>query len=97
MKTHRDHINAYQKLRKRVCKEKCTTMDNIINVSSHTLTNSEIKLLNRGLSFIPKPHVINNAGLLRDFDQLVRKLVLTPGRRIERFVFELYTVMLWSS
>ena len=47
--------------------------NNIINVSSHTLTNSEIKLLNKGLSFIPKPHVINHVGLLRDFDQLVRK------------------------
>ena len=76
MKTHKVHIRAYQKLRKLVSKEKCTTSDNIINVSSHTLTNSEIKLLNKGLSFIPKPHVINHVGLLRDFDQLVRKMRL---------------------
>ena len=49
---------------------------NIVNVSSHTLTSNEIKLLNRGLSFVPKPSKIYLERILSEFDQLVRKMRL---------------------
>ena len=50
--------------------------NNIVNVSSHTLTSNEIKLLNRGLSFVPKPSKIYMERILSEFDQLVRKMRL---------------------
>ena len=49
-------------------------MKNIVNTSCHTLISSEIKLLNRGLSFVPKPSKIHLERIISEFDQLVRKM-----------------------
>ena len=50
--------------------------DNIVNVSNKILTPAEIKLLNKGLSFVPKPFVIKKDHILTDFNQLARKMRL---------------------
>ena len=49
----------------------------IKNLSSQALTNDEIKLLSRGLKFIPTPPVpSSNKPLLKDFDHFVRTMRL---------------------
>ena len=47
-----------------------------MNVSSRKLTLFEINLLNKGLSFVPKPFKIRKDFILADFNELARKLRL---------------------
>ena len=49
---------------------------NILNLSNRILSPSEIKLLSRGLSFVPKPRLISKDRLLSDYEQFVKKLRL---------------------
>ena len=49
-------------------------VNNVVNVSNYTLSSSELKLLNRGLSFVPKPSKIHL--IISEFDLLVRKMRL---------------------
>ena len=67
-----NHVSA--KFREKICKDPTVVPTNIVNTSNHILTSSEIKLLNRGLSFVPKPSKIYLENILSDFDQLVRKM-----------------------
>ena len=49
----------------------------IKNLSSQTLTKNEVKLLSRGLKFIPTPPVTSsNKSLLKDFDHFARTMRL---------------------
>ena len=49
----------------------------IKNLSSQALTNNEVKLLSRGLKFIPTPPVpSSNKSLLKDFDHFARTMRL---------------------
>ena len=49
----------------------------IKNLSSQALTNDEVKLLSRGLKFIPTPPVpSSNKSLLKDFDHFARTMRL---------------------
>ena len=49
----------------------------IKNLSSQALTNDEVKLLSRGLKFIPTPPVPgSNKPLLKDFDHFARTMRL---------------------
>ena len=49
----------------------------IKNLSSQALTNNEVKLLSRGLKFIPTPPVpSSNKTLLKDFDHFARTMRL---------------------
>ena len=64
------------KLRASQVKDVMQQIDNIVNLSDHTLTSNEIKLLNRGLSFVPKPSRIYLDRLISEFDQLARKMRL---------------------
>ena len=57
-----------------MCKDPNVVPTNIVNTSNHILTSSEIKLLNRGLSFVPKPSKLYLENIISDFDQLVRKM-----------------------
>ena len=57
-----------------MCKDPNVVPNNIVNTSNHILTSSEIKLLNRGLSFVPKPSKIYLDNIISEFDQLVCKM-----------------------
>ena len=49
-------------------------IDNIINLSHCCLCVAEMKVLGRGLSFVPKPRRICKDRQIADFDQFVSKL-----------------------
>ena len=57
-----------------MCEDPNVVPTNIINTSNHILTSSENKLLNRGLSFVPKPSKIYLDNIISEYDQLVRKI-----------------------
>ena len=64
--------------RKRRFKKRTRPAENnlVVNLSSTELTNSEEKLLSRGLNFCPIPSNINNLQLETDVDQFARRLRL---------------------
>ena len=64
--------------RKRRFKKRTRPAENnlVVNLSSTELTNSEEKLLSRGLNFCPIPANINNLQLETDVDQFARRLRL---------------------
>ncbi|XP_071149216.1 uncharacterized protein [Mytilus edulis] len=64
--------------RKRRFKKRTRPAENnlVVNISSTELTNSEEKLLSRGLNFCPIPANINNLQLETDVDQFARRLRL---------------------
>ena len=49
---------------------------NIINLSSYSLTNDQLRLLNLGLSFIPKPLKPNRITLIQQVKDFTRKMRL---------------------
>ena len=69
------HKNFYAHSRYRR-KTDVPTTDNIVNVSNKQLNTTQIRVLNKGLSFVPKPFIIRKEGVLADFNQLARKLRL---------------------
>ncbi|XP_063398914.1 uncharacterized protein LOC134683533 [Mytilus trossulus] len=76
-----DNILKESKLkqpRKRRFKKRTRPAENnlVVNLSSTELTNSEEKLLSRGLNFCPIPANINNLQLETDVDQFARRLRL---------------------
>ena len=54
----------------------CIQSHNICNLSNASLSTHEISLLNKGLSFIPKPKKTNTLELYSDIQSFVRKLRL---------------------
>ena len=48
--------------------------DSVFNLSKKVLSETEIKVLERSLSFFPTPSFINEADLQRDFDHFARKM-----------------------
>ena len=48
--------------------------DTVFNLSQKALTATEIKVLERGLGFVPTPNLINEADLRRDFEDFSRKM-----------------------
>ena len=48
--------------------------DTVFNLSQKVLTANEIKVLERGLGFVPTPSLINEADLQRDFEDFSRKM-----------------------
>ena len=48
--------------------------DTVFNLSQKVLTATEIKVLERGLGFVPTPNLINEADLRRDFEDFSRKM-----------------------
>ena len=56
-----------------MCKDPNVVPNNTVNTSDHIRTRSEIKLLNRGSSFVPKSSKIHLDNIISEFDQLVRK------------------------
>ena len=48
--------------------------DTVFNLSQKVLTVTEIKVLERGLGFVPTPKLINEADLRRDFEDFSRKM-----------------------
>ena len=48
--------------------------DTFFNLSKKVLTETEIKVLERGLGFVPTPNLINEADLRRDFEDFSRKM-----------------------
>ena len=48
--------------------------DTVFNLSQKVLTATEIKVLERGLGFVPTPNSINDADLRRDFEDFSRKM-----------------------
>ncbi len=48
----------------------------VVNLSSHTLTNGELSVLNRGLNFVPTPPPPKPPSLQRDTNNLARTLRL---------------------
>ena len=49
---------------------------NVINLSSHHLSNDEISLLSKGLKFVPTPKHINKAKKKKEIEVYGRKLRL---------------------
>ena len=50
----------------------CT--DTVFDLSLKVLTETEIKVLERSLGFIPTPYLINETDLQRDFEDFSRKM-----------------------
>ena len=48
--------------------------DSVFNLSKKVLSETEIKVLEKGLGFSPTPSFINEADLQRDFDDFARKM-----------------------
>ena len=48
--------------------------DVVFNLSSKVLTDMEIKVLGKGLGYVPTPSFINEADLRSDFDEFCRKM-----------------------
>ena len=48
--------------------------DSVFNLSKKVLSETEIKVLEKGLGFSPTPSFINEADLQRDFDDFARKV-----------------------
>ena len=69
------HVNrrVQYKSREKMCKDPNVVPNNTVNTSDHIRTRSEIKLLNRGSSFVPKSSEIHLDNIISEFDQLVRK------------------------
>ena len=49
-------------------------IDTVFNLSQKVLTETEIKVLERGLGFVPTPNLINEAVLRRDFEDFSRNM-----------------------
>ena len=49
----------------------------VINLSNVTLTNNETQLLAKGLTFCPKPGLINWTEVSADFDEFARRMLIT--------------------
>ena len=60
--TYRVNKHVLAKYRERTCKDPTVVLTNIVDTSNHTLTSSEIKLLNR------------LGQIISEFDQWVRKI-----------------------
>ena len=48
--------------------------DSVFNLSKNVLSETEIKVLEKGIGFSPTPSFINEADLQRDFDDFARKM-----------------------
>ena len=48
--------------------------DNVFNLSKKVLNEIEIKVLEKGLGFVPTPNIINEEDLRRDFGEFSRKM-----------------------
>ena len=48
--------------------------DKVFNLSKKVLTETEIRVLERGLGFVPTPKLINEENLRKDFDEFSRKM-----------------------
>ena len=48
--------------------------DNVFNLSKKVLSEIEIKVLEKGLGFVPTPNIINEEDLRRDFGEFSRKM-----------------------
>ena len=67
-------------------------MGNVLNLSSQTLSAIEIKILSKGLSFIPKPKKLDIWELFKDTNEFIRKVrtryrMGETNRRIRRHPF----------
>ena len=49
----------------------------VINLSNVTLTNDETQLLAKGLTFCPKPRLINWSEVNADFNEFARRMRIT--------------------
>ena len=63
-KTSKKKKRRYQK--GRTVKSNCVYRDLVVNLSNYQLTEDEIKVLARGLKFIPSPRNINKTEVLAD-------------------------------
>ena len=48
--------------------------DNVFNLSKKVLNEIEIKILEKGLGFVPTPNIINEEDLKRDFGEFSRRM-----------------------
>ena len=57
-------------------KPNCVYRDLVVNLSNYQLTDDEIKVLARGLKFIPSPRNINKTEVLADIKKFGRQMRL---------------------
>ena len=57
-------------------KPNCVYRDLVVNLSNYQLTEDEIKVLARGLKFIPSPRNINKTEVLSDIKKFGRRMRL---------------------
>ena len=75
--THTKHVHNRKRKRKTRSKRRHTlSEDTVINLSNIQLSNAEMKLLSRGLTFVPTPQRIQWSEVQADMNDFARRLRL---------------------
>ena len=84
---HHDYLNKCQNKY-----DKCDDSNYVVNLSSVDLSEAEIKLLSKGLSFCPAPHKVDWIELKADVEDFSHRLRLKQyfhGRESSQYIFDL--------
>ena len=87
MDYHQDYLNKCQNKY-----DKCDDSNYVVNLSSVDLSEAEIKLLSKGLSFCPTPRKVDWIELKADVEDFSRRLRLKEyfhGRELSQYISDL--------
>ena len=85
---HHDYLNKWQ-----AKYDKCDDANYLVNLSSVDLSEAEIKLLSKGLSFCLIPHKVHWIELKADAEEFSRRLHLKEyfhGRELSQYISDFY-------